>query len=111
MKKQVTVVIDKKASKELNKLSKQQTHLAKAFKKAVERLKVDPYMGQRIQKSRYPADIVRDFNPSNLFRYDLIRRHPGWRMIYTVKPDGKVKIVAVILKVVDHHKYDVMFKY
>jgi len=111
MKKQVEVTIDKKVYKEVGKLIKTRTHLAKAFNKAVERLKVNPYMGQRIQKSRYPVDIVRDFNPDNLFRYDLIRRHPGWRMLYTVKTDGNIKVVAVILKVVDHHKYDVMFKY
>ena len=80
-----------------------------AFERAVSKLKRNYLIGQSIPKDRIPKEIKQEFNPTNLYRYDLIRKHPGWRMLYTLTGDGKIKILVVVLQVLNHHKYDRMF--
>lgn len=111
MNKKVEVIVDKKIYKEVDKLLKKNNRLSVAFKKTKERLKVNPELGEYISRNRWPKKIVKEYHPTNLYRYDLIRKHPGWRLIYTITPEGKVKILIVVLKILDHHRYDRLFGY
>lgn len=111
MKPKVEVVVDKKILKEVNKLLRKNNRLSVAFEKAKERLRGDPGIGDSIPRGQWPKKIVKEYHPTNLYRYDIIRKHPGWRMVYTITHEGKVKILVVVLRVFDHHKYDRLFKY
>lgn len=109
--KQISVVVDNKSKKEIDKLLKKNTHLSKAFKKAIIKLKNKPDTGQYVPSNQWPKKLKQEYHLKNLYRYDLIRSHPGWRLLYTITPEGKVKILVVVLKVLDHHKYDILFGY
>lgn len=74
---------------------------------AMDLLKKDPVIGNRIQTSLWPKKYVKKYGINILYRY---RVGSNWRIIYTVlgKPDG---LVCVILEVLDHKNYDNLFGY
>ena len=74
---------------------------------AMDLLKKDPTIGNRITANLWPKKYVRKYGVNNLFRY---RVGSNWRVIYTVlsKPDG---LVCVILDALDHKNYDLLFGY
>ena len=101
--------ISKKVKKVIEK-----NKLQKEFDVAVNNLKLNPEYGNKIQKSLWPEKYKKIKNIDNLWRYEISRRNPGWRMIYTIVKEGskdKVKILSVILEVLNHHRYDRMFGY
>jgi len=104
------VIIDKKSEKKVYKILKK-NNLEHHFDKAVNVLKNDKEAGKPVPKNRIPKQLIKTFNINNLFIYDLVRKHPGWRLLYTIKPDGSISIVVVILQVLNHHRYDRMFNY
>jgi len=111
MKKKIEVIIDTKSKKEIDKLVKKNNRLSKAYDKSIEVLRKNPEAGQPVTKDQWPKKLKREYSLTNLYRYDIIRSHPGWRLIYTITPEGKVKILVVVLKVLDHHKYGRLFGY
>jgi len=111
MKDNVEVVVDKRSKKKIDKTLRKNSSVNIAFKKAVRRLENNYRIGQQIPRERFPKEIVKEFHPINLYVYDLIKSHPGWRMLYTLTPEGKVKILVVVLKLLNHHRYDRMFHY
>ena len=111
MMRSIEVVIDNRSKKKIDKILRKNSDVRIAFNKAVERLRADYLLGKAVSKERFPSEIVKEFHPTNLFVYDLIRSHPGWRMLYTITSEGKVKILVVILAVLDHHDYDRWFGY
>ena len=75
---------------------------------AMDLLKKDPTIGNRIQTNLWPKKYMRKYGIiNNLYRY---RVASNWRVIYTIlgKPDG---LVCVILEALDHKNYDVLFGY
>lgn len=111
MKDNVEVIVDKRSKKKIDKTLRKNSSVNIAFKKAVIRLENNYRLGQQIPRERFPKEIVKEFHPTNLYVYDLIKSHPGWRLLYTLTPDGKVKILVVVLKLLNHHRYDRMFNY
>jgi len=95
----------------IDKLLRKNTYLSVAFRRTVAILKEKPEAGQLIRQQQWPRKLKREYNLKNLYRYDIIRKHPGWKLLYTITPDGKIKILVVVLKVLGHHKYDRLFKY
>jgi len=111
MKKKINVIVDVKSKKEIDKLLKKSNRLSEAYDKAIDVLRKNPEAGQQVVKGQWPKKLKQEYSLTNLYRYDIIRSHPGWRLIYTITPDGKVKILVVVLKVLDHHSYDRLFRY
>ena len=81
------------------------------FDRAVDALKSNSKSGDKIKKEQWPKKYKKNKRITNLWRYDLIRKHPGWRLIYTILPEGKVRLLSALLEVLDHHKYDRLFGY
>ena len=84
--------------------------LYREFDFARANLKRNPYIGDKIPESRWPSKYKR-LSIRNLYRYVLSNRSPGWRLIYTIMPQGNVKILATVVDVLNHHRYDRMFGY
>jgi mRNA-degrading endonuclease RelE of RelBE toxin-antitoxin system len=70
-------------------------------------LKKDPTVGNRIKNNLWPRRYVRKYGINNLYRY---RIGSNWRVIYTVLGTSE-GIVCVILDVLDHKNYDILFGY
>lgn len=82
-------------------------YLLKIIDRGVAKLVGDCTAGQKIQKKLFPAYYKKKYDITNLWR---LRLDDSWRMIYTVVGD-RVRIVAVILEVLDHKKYERRFGY
>ena len=98
------------AKKKINKSIKKYG-IKREFNTAVSRLKNNAECGNKIRKDLWPKKYKRKQDINNLWKYDLIRSHPGWRIIYTILPKGKIKILSAILEVLDHAGYNRLFKY
>ena len=63
--------------------------------------------GQEIQHHLWPECYKANCDVTNLWR---LRLDSSWRMLYTARGDH-VRIVAFVIDVVDHRRYDRMFGY
>lgn len=80
--------------------------LKKEIDQAKELLKSRADIGDKIEKKKIPKQYVK-FGINNLFRYKL---REGYRLLYTILSDGKVKTCSVI-DIVDHDAYEKLFGY
>lgn len=74
---------------------------------AMDKLKSNPTLGDKIEKKLWPKKYVRGYGINNLFRYRL---GSNLRMIYTILSEDD-QIVCVILEVLVHKEYDKLFGY
>jgi hypothetical protein len=74
---------------------------------AIDSLKEDPVIGNKIEKRLWPKKYIKKHGINNLFRYPL---GINYRMIYTILSDSS-QINCVILEVLDHKGYDKLFGY
>ncbi len=81
--------------------------LFRSIKRARDLLKENPFAGDQIMKRQIPAKYMRDYDVENLWRIELANR---WRLIYTITGD-KVEIIAFIMDVFNHKRYDKVFGY
>lgn len=81
--------------------------LKKHVDKAIDLLKSNSMIGNRIEKQLWPRKYLRKYGINNLFRYQLPL---GFRMIYTIIADSN-KIICVIIEVLSHKEYDEIFGY
>ena len=98
--------------KHLNKeapTSKTERMILKAINQKVELIKSNPHFGNPISKNKIPNEYQQKYGITNLFRVEL----PGaWRMLYTLTDgESEVEIIAFVLDVIDHKKYDKKFGY
>lgn len=107
----INVVIDAKNKNHIFKLLSKETKLKIAFDESIEVLKTNPYAGKKVKQKLWPKKLVKEYHIDNLYKYDMIRKHPGWRLLYTLQGESKIKILVVVLDVLDHKKYDRLFKY
>lgn len=77
--------------------------LRKDIDNAIDTLKGNPRVGDKITKNLWPERYEVD----NLWRYPL---GDAYRMIYTIISDG-LNITSVILDVFSHKEYDIVFRY
>jgi hypothetical protein len=82
-------------------------YLLRIIDRGIAKLIEDYTAGQKIQKKLFPDYYVKRYGVRNLWR---LRLDDHWRMIYTVVGE-KVRIVAVVLEVLDHKKYNKRFGY
>ena len=74
---------------------------------AMDLLKQNPTIGDRIPEKLWPNKYIKKYGINNLFRYSL---RSNWRMIYTIMGYSN-EIVCSILEVLDHKNYDILFGY
>ena len=81
--------------------SKIERSILNAVRRKIEFIKMNPHYGEPIAKRLIPYGVT------NLFWVEL----PNfWRMIYTLTND-EVRIIAFVLDIFDHKRYDKKFRY
>jgi Txe/YoeB family toxin of Txe-Axe toxin-antitoxin module len=105
------------AFKELNKLVGEQRKQGIASSKNITLLNAinrlfdvivnNPFYGENAKKGLIPKEYKQKYDVSNLFIADL---PDYWRMIYTLESD-EIEIVAFVLDIIDHDKYNKKFKF
>jgi Txe/YoeB family toxin of Txe-Axe toxin-antitoxin module len=102
--------ISQKTKKEFEGLEKGKFEDKKLYEfilRAIDDLKQNPMCGTKIHKTLWPKDYIKNYNITNLWKYDLPN---AWRLIYTIETND-VKIMNFILEWFDHKNYDKKFKY
>lgn len=88
--------------------SKIERSLLNAIENKKNRIKANPHYGESIPKKQIPAEYIQKYGVNNLFWVSL----PSfWRMLYTLTASGEVEIVAFVLDILDHDKYNKKFGY
>ncbi len=89
--------------------AKLERSILNAVNKKVELIKANFQYGEPISKDRIPEEFRRKYGINNLFRVELPQ---FWRMLYSVTPgESEIEIVAFILEISDHGRYDKLFGY
>jgi len=89
--------------------SKTENTILTAVNNKVELIKQNHQYGDPIAKKLIPKEYVQKYGTTNLFRVELPNY---WRMLYTLKNDEtKIEIIAFVLDIIDHKKYDKKFGY
>lgn len=84
-----------------------ESQLKKDIDKAMDELKINPLIGNKIEKDLWPEEYVKTHKINNLFRYPL---RDGYRLTYTLVSDKKYT-TSIILDALDHGEYDELFGY
>ena len=89
--------------------SKTERTILNAINKKIKLVKANFHYGDPIAKKLIPKGYVRQYGVTNLFRVEL----PSyWRMFYTlIDGESEIEIIAFILDVMDHKKYNKLFSY
>lgn len=108
--KPVRVILSPEAEEVYNYLnkeavtSKSEKSILNAIEKKKELIKANPHYGEPIGKNLIPKEYVEKYGVNNLFRVELPM---FWRMLYTLTNDeAEVEIIAFVLDIIDHKKYD-----
>lgn len=97
----------KELFEQLNDGKFEDKQLYKFINRAMDDLKQNPTCGIKIPKKLWPRKYVKEYNVTNLWKYDL---PDAWRLIYTIESD-ELKIVNIILEWFDHKEYEQKFHY
>ena len=89
--------------------SKIERTILNALNHKIELIKANPHFGEPIGKELIPKQYKEKYETNNLFWVQL----PNfWRMLYSLTNDeNKIEIIAFILDIMDHAKYDKKFGY
>ena len=89
--------------------SKIERTILNALNKKIEIIKANFHYGEPISKNLIPEEYKQKYGITNLFRVEL----PNfWRMLYALtEGENKVEIIAFVLDVIDHEKYNKKFGY
>ena len=102
------IIFSPEAEETYNQLIEQKSDtMLKAIKDKIEHIQNNPHFGQPIAKRLIPKRYTLKYGITNLFRIELPYY---WRMLYTLTNDD-VTIVAFVLEIMDHKKYDKRFNY
>lgn len=89
--------------------SKIESSILRAIQKKVELIKTNIHYGVPVAKHLMPAEYKIKYGITNLFRVELPNY---WRMLYTLTDgDTTIEIVAFVLDIIDHKKYNKKFGY
>jgi len=102
--------ISQKIKEDFKKLEKGKFEDKKLYEfilRAIEDLKTNPLCGTKIPKNLWPANYIKNYSITNLWKYDLPN---AWRLIYTIETD-EIKIMSFILEWFDHKGYEKRFNY
>lgn len=115
MNKIVHVVLSPEAEEVYNHLnqeapnSKIERSIFNAIEKKKDLIKANPHYGEPVSKDKIPNEYKLKYDVTNLFWVEL----PNfWRMLYTLtNNDTEIEIIAFVLDIVDHEKYNKKFGY
>jgi Txe/YoeB family toxin of Txe-Axe toxin-antitoxin module len=110
MKEILIAFISQKVKKEFEDLEKgkfEDKKLYEFISRAINDLKNNPSCGTKISKNLWPAEYLKNYQITNLWKYDLPN---AWRLVYTIETD-EVKIMNFILEWFDHKNYEKKFGY
>ena len=109
--KDVRVILSKEAKEVYEYLncesgrSKTERSILKAIKDKTNLIKDNPHYGDPVVKKLIP----KEYDVDNLFRVELPNY---WRMLYSLEEgESKVEIIAFVIEIVDHKKYNKRFGY
>ncbi len=98
--------------KRLNELaadSKIERSILNSIEKKKDLIKSNPHYGEPIAKDKIPEEYKEKYGIHNLFWVELSN---FWRMLYTLtNDDTEIEIIAFIMDIVDHNKYNKKFGY
>jgi len=81
--------------------------LLNSIKQKIEFLKENPQYGIHIPKNKIPKEYIKNYDANNLWKVNL---SGVWRMIYTIR-GSEIEIIALILDIINHKKYNKKFGY
>jgi hypothetical protein len=89
--------------------SKIEKTILNSLNKKIEIIKSNFHYGEPIGKNLIPEEYKEKYGITNLFRVEL----PNfWRMLYSlIEGENKIEIIAFVLDVIDHDKYNKKFGY
>ena len=97
---------------EVEKSGKKRTpevQIFEAFQKKKELVKANKHYGEPIAKSKIPDKFKVQYGITNLFWVELPH---FWRFLYSLtEGDSEIEIVAFVLDIVDHKRYNKLFGY
>lgn len=89
--------------------SKIERSIFTAFHKKKDLIKANPHYGEPVAKRLIPGEYIVKYGATNLFRVELPNY---WRMLYTLTGgETEIEIIAFVLDIIDHKKYDKKFGY
>jgi len=88
--------------------SKMERSILNAVNKKKELIRANIHYGEAIAKAKIPAEYIHKYGVNNLFWVGLPN---GWRMLYTLTANGEVEIIAFVLDIMDHDRYNKKFGY
>jgi len=111
--KPVRVIFSPEAEEAYNKLneaadSKIERSILNAIDKKKELIKANPHYGEPIAKDKIPEEYKQKYGITNLFWVELAN---FWRMLYTLTNENEIEIIAFVLDMIDHEKYNKKFGY
>jgi len=113
--KEVRVILSpdaKEVYKYLNEKSSTSKHegtIFRAINDKISLIKANIHYGDPIAKKLIPQEYKDKYGVTNLFRVELPK---FWRMLYTLtNGDTEIEIIAFVLDVLDHDKYNKKFGY
>jgi hypothetical protein len=86
---------------------KEGSYLRQIVDKGLDVSKESMFVGQRIEKSKFPKFYVQRYGVNNLYKYNLDRAN---RLVYTLVADEK-GIAVVVLEILNHKDYEKRFGY
>ncbi|MCP3686705.1 MAG: hypothetical protein GY861_29050 [bacterium] len=122
MKKIVRVKLSPEAEEVYNYLNKEaaevkasgkkktpEVQIFKAFQKKKDIIRNNKHYGEPIAKSHIPNKFREKYGITNLFWVELPY---FWRFMYSLtEGDSEIEIIAFVLDIVNHKKYDKLFGY
>jgi hypothetical protein len=97
---------------EVEKSGKKRTpdvQIFEAFQQKKDLIKVNKHYGLPIAKSKVPKKFKDQYGITNLFWVELPH---FWRFLYSLtEGDSEIEIIAFVLDIVDHKKYNKLFGY
>ena len=72
------------------------------------KLKVNPYLGDRIKKERIPRSYIVKYGVDNLLKININRY---WRLLYFIEAYDKNTVLVILVDFLPHPEYDRLFGY
>ena len=115
-KKKIIIYYSKAVEETLNFLEQTKTQnkisrsIYNSFLKKIELIKSNPLYGDNIPKKQIPTEYIINYKINNLFRLEISNY---WRCLYSLvdEKENKIKIIAFVIDLIDHKKYNCKFKY
>ena len=82
--------------------------LYRRIRTALDTIKSDMFVGDKIEKKKFPKIYVTKFGIHNLFRMETGK---GTRLCYTILAENKKKVVVVLEFFSTHKEYERRFSY